>query len=131
MVQQGERTGLALEAGQAFGVACESLRQDFDCDVALELGVPRAIDLAHPARANRRLDFVRTKSGTSLKGHGGRQIIRAVGARRRSAERTRASHSALYDEGHLDLHEAFIDGSFAPAKFALTFCATGQRFDAA
>jgi transposase len=23
---------------------------------------------------------------------------------------------ALYDEGYLDLHEAFIDGSFAPAK---------------
>ena len=58
MVQRGERAGLALESGQAFGVVCESFRQDFDRDVALELRVARAIHLAHATGANSAGDFI-------------------------------------------------------------------------
>src|SRR5262245_31227885 len=61
MVQRGERAGLALEPGQTFAIVCESLRQDFNRDVALELRVPRPIHLPHSALAEQRSDFVRAE----------------------------------------------------------------------
>jgi transposase len=42
--------------------------------------------------------------------------ISALGPRRPAAEHPRDLAQALHDEGYLDLQEAFIDGSFAPAK---------------
>ena len=58
MVERREQTRFALESRAAIGAAGECGRQDFDRDVAPELCVPRAIDLAHAARADPRLDLV-------------------------------------------------------------------------
>ena len=54
MVERGEQARFAREAGAALGVGCEVRRQDLDRDVAPELAVARAIDLAHAAGAERR-----------------------------------------------------------------------------
>ena len=47
MVQSGQRFGLTFEACQAFRVVGKLIRQDLDCDVAVELGIGGAVDLAH------------------------------------------------------------------------------------
>src|SRR5438552_7373449 len=55
-----------LEASQTVGVLGEGFWQDFDGDLATQAGVPRAVHLTHPARAQRCDDLVRTEfsSGT-------------------------------------------------------------------
>src|SRR4030095_11559038 len=58
MVERREQTRFALEPRAALRTAGECARQDLDRDVAPELGVPRAIDLAHSAGANPRLNPV-------------------------------------------------------------------------
>ena len=62
MIERGEDLGLALEAGEALGVVCEQVGQDLERDVATELRVARAIDLAHAAGAEQREDFVGTET---------------------------------------------------------------------
>ena len=52
MVERREHPGLAVEAGEAFVVVDERLGQDFEGDVAAELGVTRAEHLAHAAGAD-------------------------------------------------------------------------------
>ena len=49
MVQCGERLGLALEPGDAFGVRSHRLRQHLDRDLAIECRVRRPIHDAHAA----------------------------------------------------------------------------------
>jgi hypothetical protein len=49
---------LALEALEPLRVRGEALRQHLERDVAAEPGVARAVDLAHPARAQRGDDLV-------------------------------------------------------------------------
>src|SRR6266704_2016535 len=49
-------------AGKGFG-------QNFQRDIAPQAGIARAIHLTHSARAERRLDFVRTKLGARGEGH--------------------------------------------------------------
>ena len=51
MIQRREGLGFAYEPREPFGVAHEEIGQDLDRDVALELRVRGAIDLAHAARA--------------------------------------------------------------------------------
>jgi hypothetical protein len=46
------------------GSLCEGIGQDLDGDLPTEVGVARAIDLAHAAGTNRRHDFVRTDAST-------------------------------------------------------------------
>ena len=58
MVQRGEEPGFTLETRDPFRVPCERFEKDFDGDFPAELGVARAIDVAHPARAQGREDFV-------------------------------------------------------------------------
>ena len=58
MVQRGQHLGLALEPREPVRVAREGRRKDLHRDVAVELRVPRAIHLAHPAFAEQRDDFV-------------------------------------------------------------------------
>ena len=65
MVQRGEHFGFALEARQPLGIGGDGRRQDLDGDVALQLGVAGAIDLAHAANAERRDDFVGTEAAAS------------------------------------------------------------------
>ena len=66
MVQGGERPGLALEADDAVRVGPEHRRQNLDRHVAIELRVARAIDLAHPAAAERRHHDVSTDAQARL-----------------------------------------------------------------
>ena len=51
MVQRGEPLGFPLKPGQTIGIGGEQICQDFDRHLAVELGILRAIDLAHAARA--------------------------------------------------------------------------------
>jgi hypothetical protein len=53
VVDGGEHPGLALEAGEPRGVEREGGGQDLERDVAAELRVGGAVDLSHPARADR------------------------------------------------------------------------------
>jgi hypothetical protein len=69
VVQRGGRAGLFLEALEPFLVRSERGRKDLDRDVAPEPGVPRAIDLSHAARAERREDLVRPEPSTRRDRH--------------------------------------------------------------
>jgi hypothetical protein len=51
------RARLALEAGASIRIGRECRRQHFERDVAAELAVVGAVDLAHAARAERREDL--------------------------------------------------------------------------
>ena len=53
MVQRGQDVRFALEARQTVGVEHEDVRQHLERDLAIERAVVRAIDVAHPAAAER------------------------------------------------------------------------------
>ena len=63
VVERRDGLGLALEARQAVGMGGHVLGQHLDRDLAAEPRVARAIDLAHPARAERRDDLVGAEPG--------------------------------------------------------------------
>jgi len=63
VVQRRKRLRFAREAGETFVVEGEKLRENLDRDVAIQLRVARAIDLAHAAGAERCHDFIRPESG--------------------------------------------------------------------
>ena len=69
MVQRGQDCGFARESGQAIGVVRKRIRQDLQRDIAIELGVARAIDLAHAAGPKGREDLVGTKAITGGQAH--------------------------------------------------------------
>ena len=58
VIQSGEGLGLALEPHQAVGIGGDRLGQHFERDVTFESQIARAIDLAHPAFAKLRDDFI-------------------------------------------------------------------------
>ena len=62
MIERGEDLRFALEPRETIGIARECVRQDLQRDVAIELRVARAIDLAHAAGTERRDDFVEAES---------------------------------------------------------------------
>jgi hypothetical protein len=62
MIQRGNGMGLAVKAFAELRVAGHVRRQDFDRDRAIETGIPRFVDFAHPAGAERRDDFIRTQT---------------------------------------------------------------------
>jgi hypothetical protein len=62
MVQGGEDFGFALEACQALGVSRHRLWQHLDGDLALQVGVGGAIDLAHAACAEGGQDLIRAEA---------------------------------------------------------------------
>ncbi len=63
MIQRRECLGLLLEAPQSIRIAREVLRQHLDGHLAIQAGVPRAKDLAHPARADAGGDSVLVERG--------------------------------------------------------------------
>ena len=69
MVQRGEDFRFALEPGQPLAVGRHSVGEDLDGDLSLEVGVGGAIDLAHPAHADLRGNFIRAESGARGEGH--------------------------------------------------------------
>ena len=70
MVQRREQLRLALESRDAIRVGHKGVGEDLDRDVATELRVARAIDLAHAAGAEWRDDFIGPESRTGSKQHG-------------------------------------------------------------
>ena len=68
---------LQLEAAQPLGVARDLGGQHLERHGAAQPGVARAVDLAHPARAERRDDFVGTQGGSGF--HGQRRACGASG----------------------------------------------------
>src|SRR5437773_7115376 len=76
-----------LEASQPVGVLGEGFWQHFDGDLATQPGVARAVHLAHPARTQRRYDFVRTEFSTGTE-HSDLSLHSGISpARSRSAAR--------------------------------------------
>jgi len=61
VIQRCQGLCLAVESRQPLGVLREGCGQSFDCHVAIQLRVARAIHLAHPTRAQRREDIVWTE----------------------------------------------------------------------
>ena len=62
MIQAGNRFGFALEALLSNRIIRKLRRQDLDRHRAFQPRIPRAIHLAHAARAQRGDDLIRTKS---------------------------------------------------------------------
>src|SRR3989304_1455096 len=92
MIERGEHFGFALEAGQAFGVAGEFFRQDFDGYVAVEFGVVGLIDVAHAAGADVGGDFTGAEFGAGSE----HSIVRGVySASRRTAKSGCATKTVL------------------------------------
>ena len=58
MIQRCQHARLALESTDPFWIRREGSRQHLDGHLAPELGVPRPVDLAHPTRAEQRLNLV-------------------------------------------------------------------------
>ena len=69
MGEGGDSLRLALEARERVRIVGGARRQDLQGDVAIEPGVPRPVDLAHPARAQKRGDLVATKELAGREGH--------------------------------------------------------------
>ena len=85
MVQCREGLRLPLEPRDPIPVLEELLRQDFQRDVAVELAVPRPVHLAHPARAQRRENFIGTEPTTDGDRHLNSQVTRScLGSIRRA-----------------------------------------------
>ena len=69
MIQGREELRLALEAGQAVGIASEEVGQDLERDVAPEPRVAGAKHLSHATGAERGDDLVGAQFRAGGKGH--------------------------------------------------------------
>jgi len=69
VVQESRRPRLLLEPPQAVRIRREGHRQHLDRDVAPQARILRAVDLPHPAGADRREDLVRPESGAGGETH--------------------------------------------------------------
>ena len=69
MIERRHGVRLAVEAGAQLGVGGELRRQHLDRDRAIEPRIARAVDLAHPAGADRRDDLIRPESRAGCQGH--------------------------------------------------------------
>ena len=63
MIQRRECLRFAREARQAIRIARDGLWQDLQRDLAIQLRIARAIDLAHAAGPKEREDFVGAEPG--------------------------------------------------------------------
>ena len=99
MIQGGKGLGLAFEAGDAIRIGRQPLRKDFDRDVAVELGIAGAIDLAHAAFAQLRQDVVGARaSSRSLRHPGGAMASLAEARASSTRERRRAAFADLVED---------------------------------
>ena len=69
MVQRGKRLRLALESSQALNIRGDGRGQDFDRDLASEIGIGGAVDLTHPPGAQRTGHLVRSYSCAGFQRH--------------------------------------------------------------
>jgi len=65
MVERRENVRLPFEARESIRIKRERLWQNLQRDVAIELRVARAINLAHPAHTDNRQYFVRAEVGAA------------------------------------------------------------------
>jgi len=70
MIERRQHLRLAPEPGEPVGVIREGVGKNFQRDVAIEPGVPRAENFAHPAFADGADDFVGTETSSSGERHG-------------------------------------------------------------
>jgi hypothetical protein len=69
MIQRCHDLRFTFEPRQPLGISGEQLRQDFDGDIAIELRVAGAVDLAHAAGPDGSEDLVRAESSAGQEGH--------------------------------------------------------------
>src|SRR5450759_5134163 len=69
MIERREQLRLPLKARHPFLVLEELFRQDLQRNDPLESRVLRSVNLAHPARAERRKEFVRSEARAHGEGH--------------------------------------------------------------
>ena len=69
MVQRGQDFGLASEPGEPFGIIGQGSRQHLDRDLAFQVRVRGAIDLAHAACAEQGDDLVGAEARTGSECH--------------------------------------------------------------
>src|SRR3970040_555540 len=69
MAERGERPGFALEPLLQGRISGDVRREDFDGDRTVEPRVARAIDFAHPARAEERDNLIRPESSAGRESH--------------------------------------------------------------
>jgi hypothetical protein len=82
MIERREHLRFTTETREAIGIVCHGGQEHLDRDVAIQLGVPRAVDLAHPAGAERGNDFIRAETLSGDKVH--RYFFSSVGQLRRT-----------------------------------------------
>ena len=58
MIKRREDFRFSLESRHALRVAGEGFRQDFYCDIAAELGIPRTVHFSHSTRTDSSENFV-------------------------------------------------------------------------
>ena len=77
VVERGHGERLAREALAAIGVDRCDIGQHFECDLALQSRIARPIDLAHPAGAKQRHDFIGTELSARAQRHGADYVSNA------------------------------------------------------
>ena len=75
MIELRDRAGLAIEALAELRVGREGVRENLDRDRAIEPRVAGFVDLAHPAGADERQDFVRAEASAGGQRHQSRRAI--------------------------------------------------------
>ena len=68
VVERGEHLRFALETGEAIRITGEGIGQDLQRDLAIQLGIPGAIHLAHAARPEGGENLVRAEADAGLQG---------------------------------------------------------------
>ena len=107
VVELRRRLGLPPEHLQPLGVVRDRLREHFDRDLAVQLGVAREINLAHSTLADGRENLVRAELRSDVEGHRHRNFgIRAVrvsGSFRLDAEGASGEREPVVVGCHRDL----------------------------
>jgi len=75
VVERGDRARFLLEAKTQVGIAGQRSRHHLDRHGAIETGVARFVDLAHPARPEGSHDFVGAEAGSGRQRHAIAPII--------------------------------------------------------
>jgi hypothetical protein len=69
MVQRAQDAGFVLKTEKTIGIVRNRRGQDFDGDRAVKPRIAGAVDLAHAAGTDRRLNFIRSKPGARGQRH--------------------------------------------------------------
>src|SRR5215475_2907695 len=70
MIQGREHLSFALEPREILSIERERIRKNFERDLAIELCIAGAVDLAHTARADLGDDLIRAETRTGSERHG-------------------------------------------------------------